>query len=71
LLLQDIASGKEVMTPVPMTSGDVVWANDNTTLVGVIEHVQHTADELSDSHVLKFCPSRAPAQHVASVQLKK
>lgn len=31
--LQDLSTGKELMQPIPMTSGDVVCANDNTTLV--------------------------------------
>lgn len=30
--LQDLSSGKELITPIPGTSGDVVWANDNETL---------------------------------------
>lgn len=31
--VQDLQTGKELMQPIPMTSGDVVWANDNATLV--------------------------------------
>lgn len=34
---QDLASGKEQMSPIPMTSGDVVWANDNATLFYVVK----------------------------------
>lgn len=30
---QDIASGKELITPIPETTGAMVWANDNATLV--------------------------------------
>ena len=35
LHVKDLATGKELMAPIPMTSGDVVWANDNATLVGL------------------------------------
>lgn len=30
---QDIASGRAVSEPIPNTSGDIMWANDNETLV--------------------------------------
>lgn len=32
LHVKDLQTGKELMQPIPMTSGDVVWANDNATL---------------------------------------
>jgi hypothetical protein len=32
LHVKDLATGKEVMPPLPMTSGNVMWANDNVTL---------------------------------------
>jgi protease II len=35
--MQDLATGKELMTPIPSTSGDVVWANDNATLFYTIK----------------------------------
>jgi hypothetical protein len=31
---QDIAGGQRLSGPIPNTSGDVMWANDNATLVG-------------------------------------
>jgi protease II len=34
---QDLATGKELMTPIPNTSGDVVWANDNATLFYIMK----------------------------------
>lgn len=36
-LHQDIATGKEITTPIPETSGDVMWGNDNTTLFYVVK----------------------------------
>lgn len=29
---QDLATGRELTPPIPTTSGDIVWANDNATL---------------------------------------
>lgn len=34
---QDLKSNKEVMDPIPDTSADVTWANDNTTLFYVVK----------------------------------
>jgi len=33
LHVKDLSTGKEVMEPIPQTSGSVVWANDNVHLV--------------------------------------
>lgn len=32
LHVKDLSTGREVMPPLPMTSGNVMWANDNATL---------------------------------------
>jgi protease II len=37
LYCQDLSTGKELMSPIPSTSGDVVWANDNATLFYIIK----------------------------------
>ncbi len=34
---QDLTTGKDVMEPIPGTSGDVEWANDNNTLFYVVK----------------------------------
>ena len=37
LRVKDLATGKELIEPIPGTSGDVVWANDNSTLFYTIK----------------------------------
>lgn len=37
LHVKDLASGKEMMPPIPNTSGDVMWANDNATLFYIVK----------------------------------
>lgn len=37
LVLQDIATGAQLTKPIRMTSGDVVWANDNTHLFYLVK----------------------------------
>eukprot|EP00879_Flechtneria_rotunda_P033164 GHRR01036705.1.p1 GENE.GHRR01036705.1~~GHRR01036705.1.p1 ORF type:complete len:506 (+),score=173.15 GHRR01036705.1:386-1903(+) len=37
LHIRDLSNGKELIDPIPMTSGDVVWANDNATLFYIVK----------------------------------
>ncbi len=49
LRVRDLASGRDLGEPVPSTSGDVVWANDNATLFYVVK------DQLDRPYKARAC----------------
>lgn len=54
-LPQDLSTGKELMSPISGTSGDVVWGNDNNTLFYIVKDhldrwVRLTADRSCSRH---------------------